>query len=85
MAFAFCLSNQIFLVNTAFLNKFNVGKVIIKALPAIPTTDLTEKDIGDLMKKANDAMAKAFEELFDEVVSALPEDHYIRTQQEGIN
>lgn len=54
-------------------------------MPAIPTTDLTEKDIEDLMKKAYDVMAKAFEELFDEVLKSLPEDHQMRKLHEAKN
>lgn len=47
----------------------------MRALSAIPTENLTEDDIDDLMKKTCDIMTKAFEELFDQTVRSLPHDH----------
>lgn len=57
------------------MSVFLLGKIIVKALPAIPTENLKEEDIDDLMNRTCDVMTKTYEELFDETVSSLPHDH----------
>ncbi|KAK6641084.1 hypothetical protein RUM44_012785 [Polyplax serrata] len=64
---------------------FGQGKVIIKALPAIPTTNLTDSDVEDLMKRAYNAMQSVFHELCAEITATLPDDHYMRKVEETEN
>ncbi|XP_067000215.2 1-acyl-sn-glycerol-3-phosphate acyltransferase alpha isoform X1 [Anabrus simplex] len=54
---------------------FGKGKVIIKALPPIPTEGLTSADIDSLMERTRSVMLEAHSALYKEVMSSIPPDY----------
>lgn len=53
------------------LKIFNSGKVIVHALPEIPTVGMKPEDIEKLMEMSRSAMIKKFDELNSEVGSKI--------------
>lgn len=65
--------------SVAFVHLVNfiviIGKIIIKALPAIETKGLTDSEINDLMQRTSDIMQKAYHQLYRNVSTTLPKTH----------
>jgi hypothetical protein len=51
------------------------GRVIITALPMIPTKGLTVNDVDVLKDKVRDIMLKEYQKISEELLKALPKDY----------
>ncbi|XP_048004662.1 putative 1-acyl-sn-glycerol-3-phosphate acyltransferase acl-2 isoform X2 [Leguminivora glycinivorella] len=67
-----------------FINRpkyiFNKGHVIIQCLEAVPTAGLTMDDVPELIERVRGLMEATYKELSKEVLSALPPDYPLYTQ-----
>ncbi|XP_063634632.1 1-acyl-sn-glycerol-3-phosphate acyltransferase beta-like [Cydia splendana] len=67
-----------------FINRpkyiFNKGHVIIQCLEAVPTAGLTMDDVPELIERVRGVMEATYKELSKEVLSALPPDYPLYTQ-----